>query len=746
MKTLIFAILAAICLTATVYAQTIKAFYLYAENAISITYTGNENDLSFEVADSAGKTILSDKAEFQGNIAKIPFNSPNGNYTLILKKGHTIIGKSDFTKEEAPKWLNNKLYVTDDNWCPKPWFSPIVKGYDIQVTDRTYSLNSQGFFDSVTALGDNILSGNIEWHGTVNGKELVLKPKSLKITKKTKGCIYYKAECDSEYLTMETSGKIEFDGYCEADTTFKTKSDNVTVEKLYLNIPYKNEYGTLCHYFPKVPVWYGGVNVTKLNSGYTQDGWQSEHLPFIWIGNEDKGMQWLTETDENWKLSNPEKALLITKNAYETVLTLNIIDKPWKAKKEFSYPFSFMASPVKPKNNHKYDYHYTNQGGLMDVIKYSAYENYDYLNLKGYNAYGVNNVCCFTWTEALGNPAPTLEDNAIMLRAARDITKLHNLKFFLFQVFLVSERLPEFKYFDEVKVVDKNAYNCPGEYRRDTCYAVCQNTMWQDYWIKGIFDTIDEYDLDGLYTDSVPTIGYCANLNHGCGYVDEDGTVKPTVKFRSVRNLLKRIYRGLEVRRDKKELMYIGHVSASVYLPTISFCDFYLDTEHMMPIPRPFRVPLDSFRAEFMGNNFGVPSQCFSYEHLGNHREANLGVWRDEMFALGLLHDSDYCYDMEISTYRWQAQDDFGMSDVTFNPYWKEIGVKSPEGVYVSYYSKPGTDDLLVYVANFTEENITGSIDLGKPVSSFKGYYNTDNSVIQNGNITDTFESWKGKI
>ena len=93
MKTLIFSILAAICLTATVYAQTIKAFYLYAENAISITYPGNENDLSFEVADSAGKTILSDKAEFHGNTAKIPFNSPNGNYTLILKKGDTIIGK-----------------------------------------------------------------------------------------------------------------------------------------------------------------------------------------------------------------------------------------------------------------------------------------------------------------------------------------------------------------------------------------------------------------------------------------------------------------------------------------------------------------------------------------------------------------------------------------------------------------------------------------------------------------------------
>jgi len=728
------------------YADDLKATYLYNTKSLSITCPTELENIKYGVLDNSGKLVESGTIEkFYNSIAIVPFSKPViGKYTVILKDANSNkLGEVSFVKEADPKWFGNKMGVTDDNWCPKPWTPLVVNNLNVSCTQRTYSINKFGMFDSVVSLKDNLLASPMVWKATVNGKEVTWIPKELKITKKANGVVNFIASLDSADVTLKSVGKIEFDGYSEVKTTFVNKKSSVTIDKLSLEIPYNSKFATLYHYFPKVPVWYGGVNVTKLNSGSVPEKWNSEHLPFVWIGNEDKGMQWLCSSDQYWKLTDKDKALNIVKNGDVTLFTLNIIDKPYTISKPINYTFSFQASPVKPASNEKYKTHYTYEGGLMDAMRKCALDNYDYMGFKGYKDYGVNTLTVFTWNEALGNPRPTIPDNRVMVRAVRDMTKQRDMKFLLFQVFLVSNKLPEYKYFDEVKVVDKNAYQT-ASFWNDTSYAVCQNSMWQDYWLEGVIKNIEEFDLDGIYTDSVPCIGYCANLNHGCGYIDDDDTVKSTVEYIAVRTLIKRLYKCLEEKRKTKDMLFVGHTSAAVYLPSISFTDFYLDTEHMMPIPRPFRVPLDAFRAEFMGHNFGVPSQCFSYEK--TNRANNLGVYRDEMFALGLLHDSDYTHDHEVSTFRWQAEDAFGMSDVTFMPYWKDFGFTSPKGVYVSAYKKPNTSDLLVYVANFTENDITGKINLGKPISSIKGYYNADTSKVVNGEIEDTFTPWKAKI
>ncbi|MBQ7256583.1 MAG: hypothetical protein IJS60_02700 [Abditibacteriota bacterium] len=736
--------------------SALEGTFCYDSNKIGLSSKTPLDKLDYTIRDSAGN-IVQTGVLIGGKTTKPSYVTPEGESDIVYvatidieyKKGSYSLKVGDETCtisiEDMPDWYGNKIGVTDESWCPKPWTPIKVDKKEISVTERTYSLNKFGLFDSVISKGDNILSKPINWVAMVNGKEEKWTSQKLDIVSEKPGCVHWVASLTGASLNMEVKGKCEFDGYCEIETVF-TPTKEITVDSLKLNIPYKNEFATLFHYFPKVPVWYAGVNVTKLNAGSVPESWSSDHLPFVWIGNEDKGMQWLCETDEFWKLSDLNKALQINKNDKETVFTLNIIDTPYKIKDKISYTFSFQASPVKPKDNKKYKTHYTYEGGLFDAAKNLTLDNYNYLNMKGYKDYGVNTLTVFTWNEALGKPTPTIPDNGILAKTVRELTKVRDMKYLLFQVFLVSNHLPEYKYFDEVKIMDKNAYYTPGFWENDTVYAVCQNSMWQDYWIKGVTENMDNLDLDGIYTDSVPTIGYCANLNHGCGYIDEEGNVKPTCRYISVRELIKRLYKVLEERREKKEMLFVGHTSASVYLSAISFCDFYLDTEHMMPIKRPFRVPLDAFRAEFMGGNFGVSSQCFSYENVSVHKEQNLGVWRDEMFALGLLHDSDYTHDHELSTYRWQAEDDFGMDDVTFLPYWKDNGWASPEGVYVSGYKKPNSDDMLVYVANFTEENITGTVNLGKPIDSFKGYYNTDNTKLENGNLVDTFEPWKAKI
>jgi len=747
----ILLILVLISVFTSVYAQDMKANYLFAKKAVSVICPNATQNVKYKIVDTKGVVTTSGVVprfanNLGNNMAVIPFeNAKVAKYTLVLNNGD--LGKTNFSVATPPTWLNNPIGTTDDNWCPKPWTPLAVNNLKVSCIDRTYAINKFGMFDSVVSLKDNMLASPIVWKATVNGKEVTWTPKELKITKKSKGVVHFVASLDSADVTLKSVGKIEFDGYSEIKTTFVNKKPSVTIDKLSLEIPYKSEFATLYHYFPKVPVWYAGVNVTKLNAGSVPEKWNSEHLPFVWIGNEDKGMQWLCSSDQYWKLTDKDKALNIVKNGDVTLFTLNIIDKPYTISKPINYTFSFQASPVKPLTNDKYKIRYAHMGGLNDVIRSCANDNYGFLGFKGMKDYGANMVDVFAWTEFWGYTKPALADNATMLKAAREMTKRRNIKFFTSHLFLLSDKAPEYpKYFDEIKVIDKNAYYCPGWWN-DTIYAVCQNSMWTDFELNGFKDTWTKYDLDGIYSDSTTTIGYCSNLSHGCGYIDDDGTVKSTVEYVSVRDYMKRVYRLFETMN--RDMTFIAHTSASIYLPSSSFVTFNLDTEHMVPMKRPIRIPLDAFRAEFMGRNFGVPALSFSYEEnerkkLAPGEPLQNGLTREEMFALSLLHDTEYTWDLEMSSLCWKAQDDFGMSDVTFMPYWKKYGFTAPEGVYVSCYKKPN-GNMLVFAANLTEKDVNGKINLGKNVKEIKEYLNGTGAKVVNGEIEDTFPVYKAR-
>jgi len=737
----ILLILVLINIFTVAYAQDLKVDYLFAKKSISIICPNATQNVKYKIVDTNGAVVANGIIprfvnNLGNNMAIIPFkNAKIANYTLVLNDGN--LGKTNFSVAVPPAWLNNSVGATDDNWCPKPWTPLKAIGNSISCIGRTYTLNKFGMFNSVVSLKDNLLASPMVWKATVNGKEVTWKPKELTITKKSNGVVHFIATLDSADVTLKSVGKVEFDGYSEIKTTFVNKKPSVTIDKLSLEIPYNSKFATLYHYFPKVPVWYGGVNVSKLNAGSIPEKWNSEHLPFVWIGNEDKGMQWLCESDQYWKLSNKDNALNIVKNGDVTLFTLNIIDKPYTISKPIDYTFSFQASPVKPLTNDKYALHYEHQGGLIDAIKNSSSDRYGYLGLKGYTDYGVKTLGIQAWTEYMGYPTPAVKDNAIILKATNEITKIRDIKLLPYQVLLLSNKAPEYKYFDEIKVVDKNAYNCPGWWS-DTAYAVCQNSMYIDFYVNGLNKSLKDFDLGGIYSDSTTTIGYCANLNHGCGYIDDDGTVKPTVRYISVRNYMKRVYKVFE--EINKDMIFIGHTSAAVYLPSSSFVDAYLDTEHILAIPRPIRIPLDAFRAEFMGRNFGIAAQCFSYEET----DPNKGLTREEMLTLALLHDTAYVWDMEVATLQWKVMDDFGMKDATFMPYWKDYGFKAPEGVYISAYSKPN-GDMLVFAANLTEKDITGKINLGNNVKEIKEYLNGTGARVTNGEIEDTFPVYKAR-
>jgi len=455
--------------------------------------------------------------------------------------------------------------------------------------------------------------------------------------------------------------------------------------------------------------------------------WHSVFLPHIWIGDEDKGLQWLCESDEGWRPSDAARAIEVLPQGKTTVVRLNIIGKPTRLDKPRDYTFAFEASPVKPMLPDRYKLHYAHASNTDTPQSWID-------NVKNL---GVRTIGVHQWTDWMGYPQPASGSNVEKLRSAVTACHQRGIKILPYQALLASHKAPEYQaFFRECRIVDKNAFSCPG-YSKDTVYTVCPRSIWADFEVDGIARLMRDFNLDGIYSDSLTCVGDCSNPLHGCGYVGEDGKVHSTVPIFAVRHFIKRLRRVLE--QQGKETVLVGHTSASITLPTLGFCDAYLDMEHLTGQPRPFRLSLDAFRAEFMGRNFGIPAQSLSYEWQGK------GFTTQECLAISLLHDVEEPWAYDAMSPVWKAWDDFGVDQAEFLPYWKTWGWQAPEGVKVSAYAHPN-GQMLAVAANLTDKAVRGALRLNSPVTSATDAFSGAAVAVADGAISDTFPVWRVKM
>jgi hypothetical protein len=98
-----------------------------------------------------------------------------------------------------------------------------------------------------------------------------------------------------------------------------------------------------------------------------------------------------------------------------------------------------------------------------------------------------------------------------------------------------------------------------------------------DYLTAGAVRLMDDFGLDGIYTDGINNISASQNLYAGAGYVDEDGALRSTVPIWGTREALKRLYRT--VKAHKPDGLVMNHCSFDTLIPTLSFSDIWYTGE-----------------------------------------------------------------------------------------------------------------------------------------------------------------------
>jgi len=65
------------------------------------------------------------------------------------------------------------------------------------------------------------------------------------------------------------------------------------------------------------------------NSGFLPaDGWAYAFKPFVWLGDEDRGLAWFCESDENWSPADPQRALTIKRCEDRVLFRCHLIEQP----------------------------------------------------------------------------------------------------------------------------------------------------------------------------------------------------------------------------------------------------------------------------------------------------------------------------------------------------------------------------------------------------------------------------------
>ena len=243
-------------------------------------------------------------------------------------------------------------------------------------------------------------------------------------------------------------------------------------------------------------------------------------------------------------------------------------------------------------------------------------------------------------------------------------------------------------------------------------YIVCYNSPWQDFMADGIANVMDEYDIDGVYLDGTANPWACRNMEHGCGYDKGDGTVGATYPILATREMMRRLYTLIKARKPDGQVNV--HQSTCMTIPTLSWATSYWDGEQLGSTPRgpnPLdHLPLDAFRCEFMGRQWGVPAELLCYEKPYTYREA---------LAFSLLHDvlvrGSLGGNLELESKLWKGMEAFGRDEAVFIPYWEDnyVDLGPTEEIMASVWSR-AEEGAVVIVSNLggAKADVTVDLDL----------------------------------
>lgn len=630
--------------------------------------------------------------------------------------------------DSRPEGLGSTEGIT--RRVPSPWtplqVEPASGGFRVRCWGREYRFGKDSFVERISSGGRSLLAGPVRAFAKVNGRVVGWSGHAPRAAGLSPDQAVLSHTLTGDGLMLRTQAEVEFDGMVRFDWEL-TASRPALLEALTLEIPIRRE---CAKYFYQYRGYcgddrkFGAITERRMFKGFR---------PCLWFGDDERGLAWFAESDQGWHKADPSRVTEVVTGGKTVLLRLHLVSSPVRlltgaaarrivpvitdktvpCAASLRHTFGLQATPVKPVERDAWDHRIMcvlqNAPGAPSTAGNLALPRRTLDKLAGL---GVRTVVLFEhWNDVEAHFLTTHKKE--IRRIVRDC-HARGIQVLLYFGFLLSESAPEWRDFGDKSVVLPRSgwalYKCPPQ-PAQTAWRVCLRSHWQEILVDGIGRALDELGADGVYLDGTSHSYACRNMLHGCGALRPDGSISPTYPIFSVRSAMRRIYAAVKSRRPDGQVNL--HNSSCMTIPTLAWATSTWDGEQFAGLKAGRKVgdflPLDTFRTEFMGHQWGVPAEFLCYGRPLTYSQS---------LAVCLLHDVPVrpfliSPDLELLSSVWRVMDEFGRKKAAWTPYWRSSDAVNvtPRGVQVSYYRHPANGALLV-VANLSQRTTSVGLRL----------------------------------
>ena len=563
--------------------------------------------------------------------------------------------------------------------------------FEVSVWGRTYRYENSVFPVSVKTAGREIFAAPMSLHarfGDVEG-EFSDWQYTLFSTNAGEVVVIAAAHCSNTMvnaaMTFERDGLVRTElkvvpyGYYSLRHVRDYEPD---LSALWFDIDLTAESSTLFHYWPYSEN--SCIVTADVNSGETKT---REHpfRAYTWCGWEDGGFSITCESAEGFELKDMKKCISVVRSEKGTRVRYNLLDdvpSAWKGRRDrwgdalmpLCWEFGLQATPVKAR-----------PVGDPDVYRRIHIYEVDKANVLGsdiaerFGKAGVRYAVLhstYSRAEGFGLIGKPKEFKAIV-----DRLHANGVKVLVYYGFEYPTILPGWSKKKDDYLIRHPGGKWVGGWQAEThrAYQSCYGSGWAEEVKRNALDIVDEYGLDGIYTDGMYIPWECANERHGCGWRDAKGELHSTFPIYAVRRLARELYSEIHARGGTIDT----HQSACMVTPLLAYADSCFDGENVQCAlaDNPEYLPTDSFRCEYSGYAFGLPMTFISY--------TNDKLTIQMLAAITLVHNVHpvprELSDLDFVSRVWKIYEERGLDAAEFVPYWRERICETP-GVYASAY------------------------------------------------------------
>jgi len=615
------------------------------------------------------------------------------------------------TELTHPIRFENTIGITDE--VLPPWepmtCTAATDAVDVTVWNRLYRFGAAPFAVDFFSGGENLMarSTGIELK-LGDGAPESFPPTVPKVVSQAPHKVVLRQETENALFKFSATHTIEYDGFDRIQVVLTAKKD-ATVRSLKIRMPLDRRHAT-----------YSAPSLRQQKKIAAPI--QYEFLPTNYIGDHDKGLFWMADSDQNWFPYNHTNAMTVTPEKEAILFDANLIDADFAvaAQQSLFYEFALEATPVRKFLGSAWERRvvtmvpYCQELNLLSSKRNGVPFIEDYARL-GAKAFAVVRV-----ERPFGYPTIPGSDFDKAMRPI--INRGHELgmQFYPYTVsFVFSKLIPEWNERELFMLYPRKSYTDSGDtleletgVKQDAFYA-CNNPFYQNLMLYRLKEAMEKCGVDGVYLDGTSSNPRCSNKNHGCGYLRADGQYIGTYTGFYSRDMLRRLYTLIWQLRGMKggvdlHMSNIYNIAPAAWATT-RFMGEGLPKSKLITQT----LPPEEFLMYYSGRNIGTPVDFLTY---------TLGQPLPTSLALSMIHDTParpHCRltDIDILSEVWKIRDAFGCDQAEFIGYWEErcpVTAGGQKDIYVSVYRRQD-NHLMAIISNLSGEERTVQLQQKQP-------------------------------